>query len=102
MFGMLLIFFIMSYIKKLPTSGVNFHIELGLVDFLITMYVITSVRILIGYCTYTKAKYLVMVLLSLGFVFFELDINFLVPIFYSLEAGTILFIVVIIKSFINF
>ena len=91
----------LTYINDLAINN-RWGLGLGISDLLTTLYIITAFRILVGVCTYTKAKYLVLVLISLGFIFFELGVNFLAPVFYSLEAGTILFVIVIIKSFINF
>lgn len=65
------------------------------------LFLIVIFRATGGSGVYIKIKYILVLLIGLGAVFLELNLNFILPIFYSLEFGTALFIVVVIKSFVG-
>jgi hypothetical protein len=95
---MLLLFFILD-LKKI------FFIELSFqTNYLITtstataMYIVVIFKFNQGATTYTKAIYSFLLILGMGLTFFWVNINFVVPIYYILEFGTVLFMVVLLKS----
>ena len=67
---------------------------------MILLFLVVVWRATSGSGVYVKIKYILTLLVGLGFVFLELNLNFIIPIFDSLEFGTALFIVVVIKSFV--
>lgn len=71
----------------------NFNILLTLLVFTLVYIKITS-----SINTYQKTMYLTLLLMYLGVLMSNLNFNFLVPIYFAVELGTIIFILIILRS----
>jgi hypothetical protein len=78
-----------------------YELTFGYLSVLVIFFLLTVFRIVSGAGIYTKVKYILVLLVSLGILFIEVNINYLLPIFYTLELGTALFLVMVMKSCIN-
>ena len=85
----------------LPTLSNFYYIPKNQI---ITMTILTSIFITIifkfnqGATTYKKTAYSIAWAISLGLIFLWTNTNFILPIYYILEFGTVLFMIVLLKS----